>query len=165
MGNVIDMTGKQIGNLLVVKRATNSKNGTARWLCRCTCGCGSEVIVRGDYLRKGSFDESRGIMGKAHGMSQTRLYRIWDSMKRRCYNPSCTSFEHYGGRGITVCEEWNKSFLAFAEWAYSHGYREHLTIDRIDNDKGYSPDNCRWATWMEQAQNRRPSRGGIKYGA
>ena len=87
--------------------------------------------------------------------SQTRLYAIWTNMKQRCLNPKAHEFSSYGGRGITVCAEWLHDFKAFEEWAYSHGYREYLTIDRIENDKGYSPDNCRWVTMSEQAYNKR----------
>lgn len=84
------------------------------------------------------------------------MYYIWDSMKARCYNPQRRDFKNYGGRGITVCTEWLHDFAAFRDWALSHGYADNLTIDRIDNDKGYSPDNCRWATIAEQNQHKRP---------
>ncbi len=77
-------------------------------------------------------------------------------MKKRCYNPAYKIYKDYGGRGITVCAEWLHDFVAFRDWALSHGYQDDLTIDRIDNDKGYSPDNCHWATMKEQRVNQRP---------
>lgn len=91
----------------------------------------------------------------------TRLYSIWQNMKQRCTNPKATEYANYGGRGITVCAEWLHDFKAFEDWAYSHGYREYLTIDRVDNNKGYSPDNCRCVTMEDQARNRRG--GGLLY--
>ena len=80
-------------------------------------------------------------------------------MKNRCYHPSYHAFNHYGGRGITVCDEWRNNFEAFYKWALSNGYRDNLTIDRKDNDKGYSPDNCKWSTMKEQNQNKRAKNG------
>lgn len=90
-----------------------------------------------------------------HGMCNTRLHRIWTNMKSRCNNPKATHYEHYGGNEITICEEWKNDFQAFYDWSMSHGYEEHLTIDRIDNDKGYSPDNCRWTDYRTQNRNKR----------
>ena len=88
-----------------------------------------------------------------HGMYGTRLYRVWNGMKDRCLNPNSKDYRHYGGRGITICDEW-KEPTAFFNWALENGYREDLTIDRIDNDKGYCPNNCRWITNSEQQRNR-----------
>lgn len=95
---------------------------------------------------------------KTHGMSQTKLYRVWRSMRDRCNNSNHHAYESYGGRGITICNEWNKLFLPFYEWAIAYGYKEGLSIDRINNDKGYEPKNCRWATRSQQQCNRRGNR-------
>lgn len=88
-----------------------------------------------------------------HRTEYDRLYRIWKAMRVRCNNPNMKEYHRYGGRGIKVCNEWNDYFI-FQKWAYLNGYNDTLTIDRIDNDKGYFPDNCRWITIEEQQQNR-----------
>lgn len=97
-----------------------------------------------------------------HGLTNTRLYRAWQHMKDRCNNPAAKNYKDYGGRGITLCQEW-MDFETFAEWAFSHGYADDLSIERIDNDSGYRPDNCKWATWKEQRANQRQrkSKSGI----
>ena len=92
------------------------------------------------------------------GYTQTRLYRSWTAMRSRCNDPNSPDYRNYGGRGITVCDEWNEYFITFAEWAIDNGYRDGLTIERIDNDKGYYPGNCRWVDRLAQNNNRRDNR-------
>ena len=98
------------------------------------------------------------------GRKNTRLYRIYGNMLTRCYNSQSPQFHNYGGRGITVCEEWRNDFKVFYEWSMQHGYDDTLTIDRIDNNKSYSPDNCRWATVREQSINRRNNHIALLHG-
>ena len=159
---LIDLVGCRFGRLLVIKKYGH--NGKAvTWLCKCECG--SEVIVRGDSLRKGA-TQSCGCIHReqlidrnsTHGLCGQRLYNIWGCMVQRCYNSKTPCYDRYGGRGVTIYDEWRNNFQAFYDWAMTHGYKDGLTIDRIDNDEGYFPDNCRWITAKEQGNNRSTNR-------
>lgn len=158
MGKLSDLTGLKFGRLIVIQRS-GVKNGHVAWLCGCDCG--QTIITTGNLLKSGKTKscgckkiEVCGDTHRDHGKSGTRLYVAWQHMKQRCCNPQNARYKYYGARGITVYSEWS-SFEPFEKWALSHGYEDGLTLDRIDVNGGYCPENCRWVTWKVQQNNKR----------
>ena len=161
MGKLIDLTGRVFDRLTVLRRnGSNNQNG-AKWECLCICGnkktVNSSTLKQGTTKSCGCFAREKSIERfTTHGMSRrARQYGCWDSMKVRCTNPNNNAYKYYGGRGIKVCDRWLNSFENFWE-DMKEGYRDDLTLDRIDNDGNYEPRNCKWSTRLEQIHNRRP---------
>ena len=159
MGKFIDLTGNRYGRLFVIERAENKKrnNNKTRIMWKCVCDCGNTVIVESAHLRSGH-SQSCGCITKKHGMFGTRIYKIWDGMKQRCYNENHERYIDYGGRGISICEEWKNDFQAFYDWSMANGYADDLTIDREDVNGNYEPGNCRWTDDIVQHNNTRVNR-------
>lgn len=156
---LIDMQGQKIGMWSVGAQAGNSERGAALWMCKCECG--NEAIVAGADLRAGKSISCGcrlvNVLGdhrRTHGESGTRIHRIWVNMRKRCNNPKNPGFENYGGRGISICREWNE-FSVFRDWALQSGYDDALSIERKDVDGDYTPENCTWADALTQSSNRR----------
>ena len=169
MGTLIDLTGKTFSRLLVVGQA--GRNSKQKILWRCKCECGQEVTVIGENLKNGvthscgclkrEWMDNFGQRNKTHGQAafdsgkRTSTYRVWMHMRDRCRNTNNKDYRHYGGRGITVCDEWG----SFERFYIDVGDKpEDMSIDRIDNEKGYYKENCRWATKIQQANNKRTNK-------
>ena len=165
-----DLTGKKFGKLTVIslsEKKQRLRKGKPdghfyKWLCQCECG--RMTIVDQVHLKSGHTqscgciqDENRK---KIKGLSNSKLFWTWRNILSRCYNKKSREYKNYGGRGITICDDWRNDFLMFYDWAVKNGYNENIdgkdcSIDRIDNDKGYSPENCRWVNQIIQSRNKR----------
>lgn len=161
MGKFIDLTGQKFGLLTVLKRHSASRNGSIKW--ECLCECGNKTIVRGDGLKSGHVKscgclQIKAVMkiagkNKTHGLTRTRQYKCWYAMIDRCLNPHCAKYKIYGGRGIKICDKW-LAFDGFWE-DMQEGYKDNLTLDRVDVNGNYEKSNCRWATAKQQSNNTR----------
>ena len=155
MSKIRDLTGERFGKLIVsgFNRKEIIKGYMYRYYWNCVCDCGNECVVEVRCLKNGN-TQSCGCLRGRHHMTDTNIYKLWKGIKSRCFNKNHMHYDKYGGRGITICKEW-MVFENFYDWAVKNGYKEGLSIDRVDNDKGYCPENCRWVNQSVQNSNKR----------
>lgn len=153
---MLSLLNKRFGKLLVIKELKISNRYGRLWLCKCDCG--NQIARNAGFLNSGG-NTSCGCdnhkFKPIHGGYNTRIYSIWNGMRFRCYNKISEAYENYGGRGITMCKEWLEDFLVFKEWALNNNYSDKLSIERIDVNGNYCPENCKWIPLKEQSRNKR----------
>lgn len=171
MGKFKDLTGLKFGKLTVIEQAGHDKYNKILWKCKCDCG--NETITHGRDLVNGHckscgciLSENKKKRSRFKGLSDTRIYTIWKGMIQRCNNSNCDAYSYYGAKGIKVCDEWSgtQGFFNFVAWSLENGYSKDLTIDRINGQDGYRPDNCRWADWSTQRRNQNRTVAVNQYG-
>lgn len=163
MGKIKDRTGQKFGRLTALYRLHNYHKQGTYWLC--VCDCGNIAEVKSSKLGIGH-TKSCGCLQKEtvsklnvkHKKANTRLYKLFIDMKKRCYNQNSKSYKYYGERGVIICDEWLNDFMVFHDWSISHGYKDNFTIDRIDVNGNYEPNNCRWVDMKTQNRNSRHNR-------
>lgn len=154
-----NLKGKKFNKLQVIERVIKENNKQTYW--KCICECGNTTIVTSAHLKNGH-TKSCGCLQKevvknmmtTHNLTHTKLFKVWRGMKDRTLNKNDKHYKNYGNRGIKICNEWLEDFKCFYDWALNNGYKEGLTIDRINVNGNYEPNNCRWITWKEQQNNR-----------
>ena len=161
----MDLVGKKIGKLYVIEKTKEKEKSNHEYKYRCICDCGKEKLIRGSNLKSNN-SKSCGCenikkvatISKGYRNKNRRLYNIYQNMKQRCYYKKSIGYKNYGGRGIKVCDEWKNDYVKFYEWSINNGYKDNLTIDRININGIYEPNNCRWITRKEQNNNMRTNR-------
>jgi len=161
MNHRLDIKGQKFGRLTALYPTFANNRGLVLWACSCDCGSKITTLILGHELKSGKKNFCQFCKNNSkikHGYAHTKLYDVYCKAKERCHKTTCKDFNDYGGRGIAMCDEWKNDPGAFIAWALENGYKEGLSLDRIDNNKGYSPDNCRFVNYFVQANNRSTNR-------